>query len=403
MSDTHFDVVLYGATGFTGRQAVAYFQQHAPAGLRWAVAGRSREKLEALAMAHGATGVIVADSGQPATVEAMAARAGVLLTTAGPYSRYGTPVVEACVRHGVHYVDITGETPWVRGLIDAYDAEAARIGTRIVPFCGFDSVPSDLGVLAVVEHLRRTYDADTRSVSASYTVRGGFNGGTAASMMTLADTDPGGRLLNDVLLLNPADRQSEAERARSADLRGVHYDALRKVWLAPFLMAAVNTRVVRRSNALFAGWDRPYGASFAYHEAHETKSRLKAYGIAAALGAVERALDRGPVRWLAGKLSPAPGEGPSEATMDGGFMRGRYLGEAESGQRVLATMKAKGDPGNRVTVKILCESALLLAGGVDALPGGAARGGVLTPATAFGLPLLERLRAQGFDWQIEAI
>lgn len=395
-----YDIVLYGATGFTGRQCARHLATHAD-GLKWAIAGRSRSKLEALAAEVAPTGVIVADSTDAAAVDAMVQQARVICTTAGPFARYGTPVVEACVAHGVDYVDITGETPWVRDLIDRFHDTAALGGTRIVPFCGFDSVPSDLGALYVVEQLRQR-GTTTRRISASFTAKGGLNGGTLDSALTMAESGEARRMA-DPLLLNPRDRQSDAERKRSRDLRSVIYDPDRDVWLTPFIMAQINTRVVRRSNALFAEYDgQPYGPRFTYHEAMEMKGKAKAYGVGLGLAAVEKLLRKRWGRSLLRRVGPDPGQGPSDATMDGGFTRVRLVGSGDDGQKVLATLQSQGDPGNRVTVKILCESALMLAQSTrSTLPGGPSRGGVLTPATALGLGLLDRLEAVGFRLSIQ--
>ncbi len=399
---TPYDVVLYGATGFTGRQTAHYFAAHAPAGLRWAVAGRNRAKLDRLLEGlAGDPGCIVADSSDPASVDAMCVQARVLLTTAGPFAKYGDPVVDACVRHKTHYVDITGETPWVRRVIDRNHGRASEDGTRIVPLCGFDSIPSDLGTLMVVEHLRARGTA-TKSVSASFKAKGGLNGGTMDSAITLGDSGDAAQL-GDTLLLNPPTHQSREERKRSRDRRTVDYDATRGVWLAPFFMAPVNTRVVRRSNALFAQHGEGYGPEFAYTEAMEMRSKAKAWGLTLGMGLFEKAIGSDLGRKVLARVSPDPGEGPSESVMDGGFFRVRLVGEGEDGQRVLGVMQADGDPGNRVTVKCLCESALALATQLDELPGGPDRGGVLTPAFALGLPLLDRLRAAGFEARVEPL
>lgn len=403
MTDDSFEVILYGATGFTGRQLAARFAAQAPPGLRWAIAGRSAAKLEALAASVSPTGIIVADSREPASVDAMVRRGRVVATTAGPYLRYGTPVVDACVEHGVHYVDITGETPWVKRLIDRHHEAAAAQGTRIIPFCGFDSVPSDLGTLAVVEHLRTAHDAPTLSVSATFTAGGGVNGGTAATLLAMAEDKVLDQALDDVLLLNPPDRQSDAERARSGDLDHVYWDGDREAWIGPFVMAFINTRVVRRSNGLFVGYGQGYGPAFTYHEALETRSRARAVWLERGVAALAAALRRKSGRWLTKLFVPEPGEGPTEAEMEAGFFRLRLIGEAENGERVLATMKAKGDPGNRVTTTILAEAALLLATEPEKLPGGPGRGGILTPATGLGLPLLDRLRARGLELDFKPI
>jgi short subunit dehydrogenase-like uncharacterized protein len=343
---------------------------------------------------------VVADSRDPSAVDAMVRRARVLLTTAGPFSKYGSPVVEACVRHGVDYVDITGETWWVRNLIDRHHDGAAERGTRIVPFCGFDSVPSDVGTLFLVDHLRRGGSDGIRLVSASFKMRGGLNGGTLDTALTMEEQGKG-REVADPVLLNPAERRTEEERARSRDLRGVVRDPVRDAWLAPFMMAPINTRVVRRSNALFAEYDRPYGAAFTYREATELRRRRSAVVMAAGIGAFYGLARKPWGRRLVRRFGPRPGEGPSEKTMAEGFFRCRLLGEGEDGRQAMATLSFQGDPGNRATVTMVCESALLLCEARDALPGGAERGGLLTPATALGLPLLERLRAAGLTATVE--
>jgi short subunit dehydrogenase-like uncharacterized protein len=180
MTTRDYDVVLYGAGGFTGRQTVAYFARHAPEGLRWALAGRHRGKLEAVRDACGerarTADILIADSAQQDTVDAVVARARIVLNTAGPFALYGTPVVDACVRFETHYVDITGETPWVHELIARYHDRAAASGTRIIPCCGFDSVPSDLGTLLMVRHVQQTFGAPCVEVRGYFQLSGGLNG-----------------------------------------------------------------------------------------------------------------------------------------------------------------------------------------------------------------------------------
>jgi short subunit dehydrogenase-like uncharacterized protein len=394
MGVAKYDVVLYGATGFTGRQAARYFQARAPGGLRWAVAGRSASKLEALAGETGASGLLLADSADPRTVRAMVAQARVVLTTAGPFAKYGDPVVDACVELGRDYVDITGETPWVRRLIDRHHAAASHVGTRIVPFCGFDSIPSDLGTLVLVDWVRQAWDQPVRKVTASFVGKGGLNGGTLDSMLHMADA---GELsaMADPILLNPPSHRTDAERRRARDFRAVRWDDARSVWLAPFVMGPVNTRVVRRSAALFEDWGKGYGPEFSYWEAMELPSRALATAAALGMGAFEKLVRFAPVRAALARLGPAPGEGPPEETMDRGFTRARLVAEAQDGRKAMLTLSVQGDPGNRATVMFLSESALALATERESLPGGASRGGVLTPATALGLPLAERLRGAG--------
>ncbi|HEY3445771.1 MAG TPA: saccharopine dehydrogenase NADP-binding domain-containing protein [Myxococcales bacterium] len=396
MADKDLDVVLFGATGFTGRQAALYLGRHAPPGLRWAVAGRSKAKLEALQAEVRAPEVVVADSADVPAVRAMVGRARVVASTAGPFARYSDPVVDACVAEGADYADITGEIGWVRRLIERHHDVAAAKGLRIVPFCGFDSVPSDLGAFAVASWIRKEWDQDTRRVSASFKLRGGLNGGTLATMLDGAETGDL-NLRTDPLLLNPPGHRSEAERARSADVRGARYDPDRRTFLAPFFMAAINTRVVRRSNALLAERGQGYGPDFSYEETAEHRTRWGARAVDLGLLVTERATGFGTVRRALRRLGPKPGEGPSEATMEHGFMRVRLVGEAADGRKVLATMQAQGDPGNRITTLILMEAALALATQREALPQAA---GILTPASAIGQVLLDRILAAGVRMEI---
>ncbi|MEQ1570023.1 MAG: saccharopine dehydrogenase NADP-binding domain-containing protein, partial [Myxococcota bacterium] len=360
MTERPFDVVLYGATGFTGRQTVAYFAAHAPPGLRWAVAGRSADKLAAVA---GGRPVVVADALDRPAIDALAAQARVVLTTAGPFAQYGDPLVDACVAHHTDYVDITGETAWVRRVIDRHHARAAADGTRIVPFCGYDSVPSDLGALMVVEWIRSSWGQPTVRVLGAFSARGGFNGGTIATVF--AQTEAGLAEIADPVLLCPDLHRTAAERARNPDRRAVEWSADLQRWLAPFFMAPTNTRVVRRSAALAHDWDegyaRPALVPFAYDEALEMRGRLGAWAVLGGTGLAAGMLSTGVGRWLARPLLPAPGEGPSEAAMNGGFYRTRLVGEAADGRKVLGTFAGEGDPGNRGTVRMLCEAALLLA------------------------------------------
>ncbi|HSG87892.1 MAG TPA: saccharopine dehydrogenase NADP-binding domain-containing protein [Pseudomonadales bacterium] len=397
-----FDVVLYGATGFTGRQTVAYFAARAPAGLRWALAGRNGERLAAIAAEFPDAGgaprpQIVCDSGDAAGVAAMAARTRVLLTTVGPYARYGQTLVEACVAERTHYVDITGETVWVRGLVDHLHAAAAATATRIVPFCGFDSVPSDLGTLIAVEHLRRAHGVGTRSVKAFHRGRGGVNGGTIASFLEMQASGQAAAMRDPILLNPPGMRGSDRPEAE-ADPWLPRRDPDLHAFAAPFVMGPINTRVVRRSAALAEAMQHPYGPGFRYQEYWKCAGPLalaEAAGFTWGQALFPLLAGIGPVRSLLERLLPAPGEGPSEAAMDKGFFRCELVAEGEDGRRILVTLSDDGDPGNRATVKMLCESALALALDGDDLPGAPHLGGILTPATALGLVLRRRLESAG--------
>lgn len=404
--DRPYDVVLYGASGFVGKQTVRYFADYAAhhPELRWAIAGRNREKLIAVRAEVGAhVEVLVADSQDQSAIDRIVAQTRVLLTTAGPFALYANALVDACVRFRTHYVDITGETPWVRSLIDRYHAQAAADGTRIIPCCGFDSIPSDLGSYLVVRHLQQAFDVPCQQVQAYFQAYGGFNGGTLASGFQLYDSGAADQF-GDPFLLNPTDsRPGSIDPHR--DPQTPVFDPDLQTWVAPFFMGPVNTRIVRRSSALYAQWQEPYGPDFTYQEYfkfEEPLSWFKAMGTTAALGLFTAVLQQPPLRSLLQPWLPQPGTGPSQQTMDQGWFCCELIGKAADGRQVRGVIRDQGDPGNRATVKLICESALSLALQWEALPGGPTRGGVLTPATGLGEVLADRLRQAGMTIQIDA-
>lgn len=396
-----YDVVLYGATGFVGRQTVAHFAAHAD-GVRWAIAGRSAEKLEQVRQACGpgaaGAGIIVADAADQKALDALAGQAVVVLSTAGPFALYGSALVAACVAHRTHYVDITGETPWVRGLIDRHHAQAARDGTRIIPCCGFDSVPSDLGAWLVAEAVQRQTGEQCVSVKACHSMRGGLNGGTLASALNMVESGQD-RLLADPFLLNPSGT-APRNAAEHADPVAPHRDADFDAWVGPFVMGPINTRVVRRTAALLkARGDAAYGAHFSYQEymrfGRGPLAAAAAAGVSVGMGVAQAAMRLKSGRALARRMAVPPGQGPSERTMDGGSFRCELVGRTASGKVVRGRFAGQGDPGNRATTKFVCESALALALQPQALPGGEHAGGVLTPASGLGMVLARRLIAAG--------
>jgi len=403
-SDRAYDVVLYGASGFVGQQTVEYFARHATTqGVKWAIAGRNREKLEAVRdRVRVGVDVLVADSQDQPAVDAIAAQTRVLLTTAGPFAKYGDSLVDACVRHKTHYVDITGETPWVRSLIDRYHAQAEADGTRIIPCCGFDSVPSDLGTFLVVRHAQQELGETCQQVNAYFQAYGGFNGGTIASALNLYDSGQTTQYSNP-FLLNPTTPTTTAEVDHNRDPQAPSFDEDLNTWVAPFFMGPVNTRIVRRSSALFDQWHESYGPHFSYQEyfkADEPLSWLKATGVTAGLFVFMGALQQPPLRSLLQPLLPQPGSGPSEQTMNEGWFSCELIGTTEEGRKVQGLIRDQGDPGNRATVKFVCESALAIALHTSELPGGASRGGILTPATGLGNVLANRLRQAGMTVEV---
>lgn len=412
MSEKQFDVVLYGATGFTGRQTAQYFAQFAPEELRWAIAGRSKEKLiqirQSLGPAAARVGLIVADSSRPESVETMVKSTRVLLTTAGPFALYGEPVVRACALHGVDYVDITGETPFVRRMIDLYESDAIRSGAKIIHFCGFDSIPSDICSFLAVQYFRDNHRLMTHRAKAFFQLAGALNGGTLASGLAMNNANTLAQLHDPVLLSRPG-LQTDAERRVNLDVKQARFDADLNGWALPFFMAPMNTRVVRRSRSLFAQWGQDYGPHFQYQEYLKLPrgGRVVAHVITALMGALEPLMGSAAGRWLIQTFGPRPGEGPTEAQMDGGYFKTVLFADGEvrpdaPAVRVKVTMSDQGDPGNRATVKMLCECALALATQRAELPGGQTRAGFLTPATGLGMVLVERLKARGMKLTVEA-
>jgi short subunit dehydrogenase-like uncharacterized protein len=399
--DRELDVVVFGATGFVGQLVAGYLAEHAPDGARIGLAGRSAQRLADIRAGLGAAAsawpLLVADSADSASLAALARSARVVATTVGPYRHQGLPLVEACASAGTDYADLSGEVLFIRESIDRYHDVAAASGTRIVHCCGFDSIPSDLGVL-LLHHAARTDDAgdleDTTLVVTA--LKGGVSGGTLASGMGQQDEMRASAerrtIAGDPYALSP-DRPAEPDLGDEPDLDWVSYDSQLGIWVGPFLMAGLNTRVVRRSNAL-QGW--AYGRRFRYREVTGFGAGPAAPLLGAAVSTALKALQTGLAfpasRALLGRLLPGPGEGPSEKTRRSGFFRIEIHAHTSAGARYLSKIEARGDPGYAATSVMLGESALCLALDRDRLP---AHAGVLTPATAMGAALADRLKSAG--------
>jgi short subunit dehydrogenase-like uncharacterized protein len=404
-----FDIVVYGATGFVGKLTAEYLAK-AGGSARIALAGRSPEKLAAVRATLGAAArdwpIVAADASSPASLEEMAARTRVVLTTVGPYSRYGLPLVAACAKTGTDYADLTGEAMFVRQSIDDYHKQAIDTGARIVHACGFDSIPSDMSVYALFRRARQDGEGDL--LDTNYVLRGfagGVSGGTIASMtevMRAASGDPDTRkLLEDPYTL-AQDRGAEPELGPQPDLpwrRGREIaPELAGVWAGGFVMAPYNTRIVRRSNALL---DYAYGRRFRYAEYMGVGPSLTAPVLSAVTTAVtagSAALGYRFFRFLPKRLvervAPKPGTGPSEAVRESGYYRVETYTTTTTGARYVATMSQSGDPGYKATSVMLAECGLALALDRDKLP---ELHGVLTPAAAMGDALLARFPAAGIS------
>ncbi|MDJ0750380.1 MAG: saccharopine dehydrogenase NADP-binding domain-containing protein [Woeseiaceae bacterium] len=396
MSERELDVIVYGATGFTGRLVAEYLVREygVDRDLRWAIAGRSEARLDqvrtGLGEAAGTLPLIVADSDDGEALTSMAARARVVLTTVGPYALYGSKLVGACVRTGTDYCDLAGEVQWIRKMIDAHQAGAKESGARIVHCCGFDSIPMDMGVWFLQDEVKRRHGEYCERIALFVkATKGGPSGGTLASIANLIEEARQDREIARILThpysLNP---EGEREGPDDYDQTKVLFDEDAGSWTAPFVMAGVNTKVVRRSNAL-AGY--PYGREFRYREAVLTGKGvggwLKGNSMTLGIGGLMLGMSLSPTRrFLQRFVLPKPGEGPDKETRETGFFNLMQIGHLPDGTRVRTRIAGDQDPGYGSTSKMLAESAVCLAR--DKLE---APGGVWTPAAAMGRNLLDRL------------
>ncbi|WP_040813674.1 saccharopine dehydrogenase family protein [Nocardia concava] len=411
MANREFDIVLFGATGFVGKLTAQYLLEAAPADARIALAGRSAEKLAAVRAELGAGAaewpLVQADSTDQASLDALAARTKVVVTTVGPYLRYGFPLVQACAENGTHYADLTGEPLFIRDCIDRFGEKAAETGAKIVNSCGYDSIPSDLSVYQLYKRTVADNTGELTDVTLVATLKGGASGGTIdsgrAMMEAIAEDPRKGSIMSHPYSLSP-DKAMEPDVGRQSDQalsRASAIDPSLDGWVATFIMGAHNTKIVRRSNGLL-GW--PYGKNFRYREVmsagSSTAAPLVAAGIAGgivatmAAGAVLSRVSVG--RKLIDRIVPKPGTGPSERARKSGWFTMRTFAHTTSGAKYLCTFAGKGDPGYQATSVMLGQSGLCLA--FDDLPELA---GILTPASAMGDALTERLRKAGMTIKVE--
>jgi short subunit dehydrogenase-like uncharacterized protein len=406
------DVLLWGATGFTGALVAEELVRRYGVGreLRWALGGRSREKLEAVRSdlakidpRASELPILTGDASDRESLDRIALSSSVVCSTVGPYAVHGRELVAACVEAGTDYCDLTGEPQFVRAMIDAHHARARDTGARIVHCCGFDSIPSDLGTLLVQSAASAGNGSGCRQVKCFVVkIAGAMSGGTAASMVQVmedATRDPAvRRLLMDPYALDP-DRGEPGPDG--PDPMGVAWDADLGSWTAPFIMASINMRVVRRTNALLGyAWGRDFGYRETMALGEGPKGWVMAAGVTTgtALGMAGAAI--GPLRRFAAKrFLPASGEGPSKERRERGSFALRFVGVRRDGEdRLLATVRGHGDPGYAATATMLSESAVCLALDGDRI---VKEGGVRTPASTMGLRLVERLRSTGMVFDVE--
>jgi len=375
-----FDIVVHGATGFTGRLVIEYLLQKYPAGsgVRWAMGGRSAEKLAQVreaVQAPAGTALVVTDLADAASLQSLMARTRLVLTTVGPYQLYGNELVDACASSGVDYVDLCGEPAWMRQMIDAHEAQVKASGARIVFSCGFDSIPFDLGVYMLQDHMRQRFGAPASRVHGRVRkMKGTFSGGTAASLKaTLAAAAKDPRVME--LLRNPFSLTPGFEGPRQPSGRKPMLDATLGMWVAPFVMADINTRNVHRSNFLLG---HAWGKDFLYDEMLVTGPGDKGEALANAVAADKS---------MGGDSGPKPGEGPSRAEREAGFYDVLFIGENDKGDTLRVSVKGDRDPGYGSTSKMIAEAALCLL--QDARD---TAGGIWTTAPAMGQRLIDRLQ-----------
>jgi len=390
-SSAEFDIVVYGASGFTGRLVAEYLASRtgAPHDVKWAMAGRNLDKLAAVRDEIGApkdTPLITADAADPASLNAMLQRTKAVLTTVGPYQLYGSDLVAACAKSGTDYLDLCGEPVWMRQMIDAHHAAAQASGARIVFSCGYDSIPFELGVFFLQDHARKTLGAPVARVNGRVRkMKGTFSGGTAASMKAIfaaAANDPSLLpMLRDPFVLTPG-----FEGPKQPPGNKSLFDDDLNMWVAPFVMANINTRNVHRSNFLLGF---PYGRDFVYDEMVVAGPKDTGEATAKAIVAANNK--------MGAQGGPKPGEGPSKEEREAGYFDLLFLGIAPDGRQVRVAVKGDRDPGYGCTAKMIAESAICLVRDATDVAGG-----IWTPGAAFGHRLIKRLADNaGMSFDVE--
>jgi short subunit dehydrogenase-like uncharacterized protein len=384
-----FDIIIYGATGFTGKLCSKYLSENT-SDIKWAIAGRNKEKLEEVKKEFSLdVDIFIAESNDEKALDNITQNTKVVLSTAGPFHRYSSNLVKSCVKNSSDYVDITGEFFWIREMIDLHHEEASSKGVRIVPACGYDSIPSDLGTFFASTKINEPI----KRIESFHAGQGGVSGGTTETGFSLGDLKLG-KKMNDPFVLNPEKSVSKEQKLLGSDSVGIKKNNLIKSWTGPFIMAVSNTRVVRRSAALLELNQEGYGVNFTYQE-HAFYKKFRTALLVTFVTLLFGLILSTPIRKLIRPLLPKPGDGPSEETMENGFFDSFFSAELGSGEKKLFRVHGKGDPGYKVTSKFVCESALTLVKEREKLPGGEGYGGVLTPASGLGQPLIDRLSKNG--------
>ncbi len=384
--DREYQIILYGATGFTGKLCAEYLRDNYPE-IKWAIAGRNNQKLNDLKNTLNLNcDIYVASGGDKESIDNFVSKTRVVLSTAGPFARYSNLIVKSCVENKTHYTDITGENHWVKDLIDEHHEKASEEGTRIIPSCGYDSIPSDMGVFYSVQQMGKP----VKKVTVYHSGQGGVSGGTTETMFTIG---PLPKEKRDPFLLNPENSVSEKQRKLSKDGFEIKKIENTDSYSGIGLMSFANTRVVRRSSALYDADQKNYGSDFIFRELGSYPSkrtaRLASFGLILAFLVIST-----PLRHIVRRFLPKPGEGPDKVTRENGWFRGLFKVEAEDGEVKYFQIYGDGDPGYKATAQMVCESAITLAT-CDNLNSG----GVLTSAYGLGHALLDRLSKSGIKFE----
>ena len=396
-----YDLIIWGATSFTGKLVTEYlFNKYGSSKIKWAIAGRNLDKLKKIRseVADEKIPMFIADSFDEESLSKFVKKTKVVCSTVGPYSLYGTKLVKLCVENNTNYCDITGEAHWIRNLIDQFHEEAKSKKIKIVNSCGFDSIPSDMGVYFIQNEIKKTYKNYANFIKMRVAgVRGGISGGTYVSINNLLKEAYSNkkifRVLNNPYGLNPKNKMEGMDKK---DLRKIIFDKESNSWIYPFIMAGINTKVVRRSHALT---NFQYGKDFRYEEA-----MMSGKGISGLLKAILAVFPLAMIglnpnsflKKIVNSYMPKPGEGPGLEKRKNGFYNLRFYVTIDERRKAFAKVVGDNDPGYGSTSKMLAESALCLA--FDKLP---ENYGVVTPSIAMGKQLLERLRNNaGLNFQI---
>ena len=412
MKNIEYDLVIMGATGFTGKLVVEYLIKNygvKNAKFTWAMAGRDKKKLERarssfqyLDSNSNHIPILVVDSHDPALLDSMTSSCRLVISTVGPYLKFGQPLIESCIKNGTHYCDLTGEVPFIRRSIDSFDLKAKENNCRIIHSCGFDSIPSDIGVLLLQMDSLKRFNKPCEEVNLYVrSIRGGLSGGTIDSMISIFNymrSNPEDQnLLKSPFSLNP--RNSVENDTRQPNLKSVKWNDDIQRWVCPFIMSGFNSRIVRRTNAIT---DHRYGIDFRYSEVSSFKKGMtgffRAMVMFIGLVIIQICLKVRPLLWCLRKFSlPSPGEGPSRETRDNGFFKLELIGSMENIKKVSLTVTGDSDPGYSATAKMITESALSVLLDQDRIP---KVHGVLTPASGIGAVLAERLKDKGINFSI---